>query len=46
MQLSAEQGRAQPILTARGVVKTYRTGMNEVPRCAASIWTSGPASSS
>ena len=30
MQLSAEQGRAQPILTARGVVKTYRTGTNEV----------------
>jgi putative ABC transport system ATP-binding protein len=31
MQLSAEQVLTEPILTARGVVKTYRTETHEVP---------------
>ena len=31
MQLAPEQLQEEPILTARGVVKTYRTGTHEVP---------------
>jgi putative ABC transport system ATP-binding protein len=31
MQLALEQLQEEPILTARGVVKTYRTGTHEVP---------------